>query len=148
MPTSDPDCPFCEIVDRDDPDAREVYRDQNVVAFFPTNPATLGHTLVIPRKHIADIWSLDRVTAEQLADVTTQLAAAVRRAINPQGLNIIQSNGKAASQTVFHLHVHLVPRWEGDPIGHIWPPETDYTDEQKDDAWEILRAECRAVSAT
>lgn len=148
MPTSDPDCPFCEIVDRDDPDAREVYRDQNVVAFFPTNPATLGHTLVIPRKHIADIWSLDRVTAEQLADVTTQLAAAVRRAINPQGLNIIQSNGKAASQTVFHLHVHLVPRWEGDPIGHIWPPETDYTEEQKDDAWERLRAECRAASAT
>ncbi|GAA2005616.1 MULTISPECIES: HIT family protein [Micrococcales] len=148
MPTSDPDCPFCEIVDRDDPDAREVYRDQNVVAFFPTNPATLGHTLVIPRKHIADIWSLDRATAEQLAGATTQLAAAVRRAINPQGLNIIQSSGKAASQTVFHLHVHLVPRWEGDPIGHIWPPETDYTEEQKDDAWEALRAECRAVSAT
>ena len=148
MPTSDPDCPFCEIVDRDDPDAREVYRDQNVVAFFPTNPATLGHTLVIPRKHIADIWSLDRATAEQLAGATTQLAAAVRRAINPQGLNIIQSSGKAASQTVFHLHVHLVPRWEGDPIGHIWPPETDYTEEQKDDAWEALRAECRAMSAT
>lgn len=148
MPTSDPDCPFCEIVDRDDPDAREVYRDQNVVAFFPTNPATLGHTLIIPRQHIADIWSLDQATAEQLAGVTTQLAAAVRRAINPQGLNIIQSNGKAASQTVFHLHVHLVPRWESDPIGHIWPPETDYTEEQKDDAWERLRAECRAVSAT
>lgn len=148
MPTSDPDCPFCEIVDRDDPDAREVYRDQNVVAFFPTNPATLGHTLVIPRQHVAHIWSLDRATAEQLAGVTTQLAAAIRRAINPQGLNIIQSNGKAASQTVFHLHVHLVPRWEGDPIGHIWPPETDYTEEQKDGAWESLRAECRAVGAT
>lgn len=148
MPTSDPDCPFCEIVDRDDPDAREVYRDQNVVAFFPTNPATLGHTLIIPRQHIADIWSLDQATAERLAGVTTQLAAAVRRAINPQGLNIIQSNGRAASQTVFHLHVHLVPRWESDPIGHIWPPETDYTEEQKDDAWERLRAECRAVSAT
>lgn len=148
MPTSDPDCPFCEIVARDDPDAREIYRDQNVVAFFPTNPATLGHTLVIPRQHIADIWSLDQATAEQLADVTTQLAAAIRRAIDPQGLNIIQSNGKAASQTVFHLHVHLVPRWEGDPIGHIWPPETNYTEEQKDDAWERLRAECRAASAT
>lgn len=146
MPTSDPDCPFCEIVQRDDPDAREVYRDQHVVAFFPRNPATLGHTLVIPRLHIPDIWSLDQITAERLARVTTQLAAAVKRAVNPDGLNIIQSNGKAASQTVFHLHVHLVPRWEGDPVGRIWPPETDYTEQEKDDAWERLRVECRKVT--
>ena len=146
MPTSDPDCPFCEIVDWDDPDAREVYRDQHVVAFFPHNPATLGHTLVIPRLHIPDVWSLDQVTAEQLARVTTKLAAAVKRAVNPDGLNIIQSNGRAASQTVFHLHIHLVPRWEGDPIGHIWPPESDYTEQEKDDTWELLRDECGKVS--
>lgn len=146
MPTSDPECPFCEIVHREDRDAREVYRDQNVVAFFPTNPATLGHTLIIPRQHIADIWSLDHATAEQLADVTTRLATAVKRAIDPQGLNIIQSNGKVASQTVFHLHVHLVPRWDSDSMGQIWPPESRYTEEQKDDAWERLRVECKAVS--
>lgn len=148
MPTSDPDCPFCEIVQRDDPDAREVYRDQHVVAFFPHNPATLGHILVIPRQHIPDIWSLDQVTAEQLAGVTTQLAAAVKRALNPDGLNIIQSNGDVASQTVFHLHIHLVPRWKGDPIGRIWPPETNYSEAQKDDAWERLRTECRGVSGS
>ena len=143
MPTNDPDCPFCEIVQRDDPDAREVYRDQHVVAFFPHNPATLGHTLVIPRIHVPDIWTLDRSTAEQLADATTRLAAAVKRAVNPDGLNVIQSNGSAASQTVFHLHIHLVPRWEGDPIGHIWPPESNYSEKEKDDAWEALRVECR-----
>ncbi|MFT8396220.1 HIT family protein [Propionibacterium sp.] len=146
MPTSDPDCPFCEIVQRDDPDAREVYRDQHVVAFFPHNPATLGHTLVIPRIHVPDIWTLDRSTAEQLADATTRLAAAVKRAVNPDGLNVIQSNGSAASQTVFHLHIHLVPRWEGDPIGHIWPPESNYSEKEKDDAWEALRVECRKAS--
>ena len=142
MPTSDPDCPFCEIVDRDDPDAREVYRDEHVVAFFPHNPATLGHTLVIPRLHVPDIWALDEVTAEQLARATMRLAAAVKRAVNPDGLNVIQSNGSAASQTVFHLHIHLVPRWEGDPIGRIWPPESNYSEEEKDEAWEALRAEC------
>lgn len=146
MLTSDPDCPFCEIVQRDDPDAREVYRDEHVVAFFPDNPATLGHTLVIPRLHIPDVWSLDQATAAQLARVTTQLASAVRRAVNPEGLNIIQSNGEAASQTVFHLHVHLVPRWSGDAVGPIWPPQTDYTEQEKDDAWERLRNECRNVS--
>jgi len=146
MLTSDPDCPFCEIVQRDDPDAREVYRDEHVVAFFPDNPATLGHTLVIPRLHIPDVWSLDQATAAQLARVTTRLASAVRRAVNPEGLNIIQSNGEAASQTVFHLHVHLVPRWSGDAVGPIWPPQTDYTEQEKDDAWERLRNECRNVS--
>ncbi|MEV7577870.1 HIT domain-containing protein [Microbacterium sp. NPDC089313] len=146
MPTNDPDCPFCEIVQRDDPDAREVYRDQHIVAFFPHNPATLGHTLVIPRIHVPDIWTLDRSTAEQLADATTRLAAAVKRAVNPDGLNVIQSNGSAASQTVFHLHIHLVPRWEGDPIGHIWPPESNYSEKEKDDAWEALRVECRKAS--
>lgn len=146
MLTRDPDCPFCEIVQRDDPDAREVYRDEHVVAFFPDNPATLGHTLVIPRLHIPDVWSLDQATAAQLARVTTQLASAVRRAVNPEGLNIIQSNGEAASQTVFHLHVHLVPRWSGDAVGPIWPPQTDYTEQEKDDAWERLRNECRKVS--
>lgn len=143
MPTSDPDCPFCEIVQRDDPDAREVYRNEHVVAFFPLEPATLGHTLVIPREHLADIWELDEATAGHLAQATLRVANAVRRAMSPEGLNIIQSNGEAATQTVPHLHVHVVPRWHGDAVGRIWPPETNYSDDQKDDAWERLRSECR-----
>ena len=145
MPTSDPDCPFCEIVRRDDPDAREVFRDEHVVAFFPTEPATLGHTMVIPRQHIPDIWSLDEETAGHLARATVRLAVAVREAMKPDGLNIIQSNGKAATQTVCHLHVHIVPRWEGDAVGRVWPPETTYSEDQKDDAWERLREACRRI---
>lgn len=145
MPTNDPDCPFCEIVQREDPDTREVFRNEHVVAFFPHNPATLGHTLVIPRKHVPDVWSLDQATAKELASATVELATAVKRAIKPQGLNIIQSNGEVATQTVFHLHVHLVPRWEGDAVGRIWPPETNYSENQKDITWERLRAECRKV---
>lgn len=146
MHTSDPDCPFCEIVQREDPDAREVYRDEHVVAFFPLEPATLGHILVVPREHIPDIWGLDDATAERLAVATTRLSTAVREALDPEGLNIIQSNGRAATQTVFHLHVHIVPRWDNDAIGRIWPPETDYSQEQKDFAWERLKAACRVVS--
>lgn len=147
MPTSDPDCPFCEIVQRDDPDVREVYRDGHVVAFFPTEPATLGHTLLVPREHIPEVWSLDEDLAAELGRAVVRLSTAVRRAVAPQGLNVIQSNGQAATQTVMHLHVHLVPRWHGDGIGRIWPTDTHYTEDQKDDAWERLRAECKAAAS-
>lgn len=141
----DPDCDFCEIVSRHE-DAREVFRTNTVVAFFPSEPATLGHTLLIPRVHIRDIWHLDHELASELARWTVDLAGAVRRAIKPDGLNVIQSNGAAASQTVMHLHVHVVPRWEGDSVGHIWPPKTHWSEEQKSSAWEALRQEFRTRS--
>ena len=140
----DPECPFCEIVAHEDDDAREVYRDRHVVAFFPTEPATLGHTLLVPRAHVRDIWALNDQTAAHLASATVRIAGAIKRAIRPAGLNVIQSNGKAATQTVMHLHVHLVPRQPDDGLGRIWPPETHYSEPKIDRAWERLRAECRA----
>jgi len=145
VPTSHPDCPFCEIVQREDSDAREVYRDEQVVAFFPTEPAVLGHTMVVPRRHVADIWELDEDTAGYLARATVRLAGAIREALHPEGLNVIQSNGEAATQTVFHLHVHLVPRWDGDAMGPIWPEETDYTEEEKDDVLMRVRTARRSM---
>jgi histidine triad (HIT) family protein len=120
---------------------REVYRDECVVAFFPSEPATLGHTLVVPRRHIPDIWSLDEETAERLAWATMRVSSGVRRAFQPEGLNIIQSNGDAATQTVFHLHIHVLPRWSNDLIGDIWPPPTNYSEGAKDDAWRRMRLE-------
>lgn len=139
------DCPFCEIVQGHDPDAREVYRDDHTVAFFPTEPSVLGHTMVIPRAHVPDIWHLTDDQAAQLSLTTLRIATAIRESLNPDGLNVIQSNGQAASQSVMHVHVHLVPRREGDRIGRIWPPESNYSEAQKDDAWEALRAQCRAI---
>ena len=140
------DCPFCEIVQREDPDAREVYRDEHVVAFFPTEPAVLGHTMVVPREHVPDIWSLSEETAGHLASATVRLAGAIREAVHPEGLNVIQSNGEAATQTVFHLHVHLVPRWVGDAMGPIWPEETDYGEAEKDQTLAAVREACRTVN--
>lgn len=139
------DCPFCEIIKREARNTREVYRDNTVVAFFPLEPATLGHTLVVPRRHIPDIWSLDEETAARLARVTLRLSRAVKRATSPEGLNLIQSNGAVATQTVFHLHIHIVPRWSRDNLGRIWPPETGYSERQKDEVWERLRYECGRV---
>jgi histidine triad (HIT) family protein len=146
MPTSDPKCPFCKIVAGKDREVREVLRTEGVVAFFPLEPATLGHTLVVPERHIVDIWSLDEQTASRISAATLRVASAVRRAIAPEGLNIIQSNGEAAAQTVPHLHVHVVPRWHGDRIGRIWPPETAYSESQKDEAWGKLRTELKGGS--
>ncbi|GAA3325857.1 HIT family protein [Paeniglutamicibacter sulfureus] len=139
------ECPFCEIVAREDPDAREVYRDDDIVAFFPTEPAVLGHTMIIPRPHVADIWDLNEHLAQRLSVGTLGIANAIRRSLNPDGLNIIQSNGVAASQSVMHLHVHIVPRWENDRIGRIWPPESNYSEQQKDKAWENLRTACKQL---
>ncbi|WP_353063337.1 HIT family protein [Curtobacterium citri] len=132
-------CPFCDIAQQRDPDAREVYRDENFVAFFPTEPAVLGHTLIIPRSHVDTVWNLDESTAERLGIATVRLSRAVRDATMAPGLNVIQSNGEVATQTVMHLHVHLVPRWPNDPLGRIWPKETDYSERQKDVAWEEVR---------
>ena len=137
-------CEFCEIVANEEP-AREVLRTDSVVAFFPTSPATLGHTLIIPRDHISDIWSLDEPTSHDLTDATLRVARAVKEAIAMDGMNIIQSNGEAATQSVFHLHVHVVPRQSNDGIGRIWPPETNWSEAVKDDAWERIRTAVKEI---
>ena len=113
-------CPFCAII-MGEGWAREIYRDDHAVAFFPLRPATLGHTRVVPRRHIPDIWELPEADAACLSRTVLRVATALRAAVTPDGLNIIQSNGVAATQTVPHLHVHLVPRWAADVMGPIWP---------------------------
>lgn len=109
------------------------------MAFLPTEPAVVGHVLVVPRRHVPDIWTLDESEAAHLGRVCVRLAGTVRKALDPEGLNIIQSSGAAATQTVFHLHVHLVPRRTGDAMGRIWPAETSYSESEKDEAWLRLR---------
>lgn len=101
--------------------------------------------MVAPREHIPDIWSLDEDIATHLARATVRVASAVREATELKGLNIIQSNGEVATQSVFHLHVHLVPRWDGDAMGPIWPNETDYTEQAKDLMQERVRQACRRI---
>jgi histidine triad (HIT) family protein len=115
-------CPFCAIV-AGTADASIVARFESAIAFFPESSATVGHTLVVPRDHIEDVWSLDARTAMSLSEATLKVARAVKHAVRPNGMNIIQSNGAAATQTVPHLHIHVLPRWGGDNIGPNWPDE-------------------------
>ncbi len=120
MPAADSDCPFCNIIGGT-ATADVVYRDENVIVFLPDEPATLGHVLVVPTEHVPDIWSLDAPIAGAVSRIALRTARAARAAFPLDGLNIIQSNGDAATQTVFHLHVHVVPRYADDDIAPFWP---------------------------
>lgn len=115
-----PRCAFCEIIAGRAP-VSMVGEWDGFIAFVPRRPATVGHTLLIPLQHIPTVWELPASVASGLAVRTLDLAQAMRSALDLDGLNVIQSNGGAATQTVKHLHVHLVPRYDGDAMGEIWP---------------------------
>ncbi|GAB3077558.1 hypothetical protein GCM10027053_47530 [Intrasporangium mesophilum] len=132
-------CPFCAIIRGQDPNARVVYTDERVAVFFPLNPATRGHTLVVPRRHVSEITDLRPDEGRDIADAIGHVARAMYQALAPEGLNIIQSNGHAATQTILHLHVHLVPRWEGDRMGLTWPDGPADDDASQDDTLNAIR---------
>lgn len=119
-------CEFCAIAAGERP-AEIVGSGQDWLAFFPLSPATRGHTLVIPRIHVADLWELDGPMAETLMHACIRMGRAIRSAVKPDGMNLITSSGEAAEQSVFHLHLHLVPRWQDDIIGPIWPSDAEET---------------------
>lgn len=126
-------CPFCAIVRGESP-ARLVLDTNEVLVFFPREPAVVGHVLVVPKRHIANVWDLDSATGALLTDATLRVAHGLHAALRPDGLNVIQSNGEAATQTVQHLHIHLVPRWYDDPIGDFWPAVSPWTEAELDRA--------------
>jgi histidine triad (HIT) family protein len=137
------DCDFCAIA-RGDAPAEVVCEGEHWVAFFPHRPATPGHTLVIPREHLEDLWAASPSVAGELMQAAIEVGRAIQEALRPDGLNLISSAGAAAEQTVPHLHLHVVPRWEDDAFGRIWPPQTEMPDEVKRDAAARIRAACRA----
>lgn len=113
------DCIFCRIGRGEIPCA-EVYADDRVLAFLDLNPQKPGHTLVIPRRHYADIFAVPAEVFSELFPVVQKVGKAVMSATNATGLNVLQNNHPAAGQSVFHVHWHLVPRHEADGLGH-WP---------------------------
>ena len=117
----DPDCIFCKIVSGELP-AEIVDTDERTVSFMDINPATRGHALVIPRAHAEDLFT---VSDEDLAATmlsARRLAERMRDTIHPDGFNILNSCGRAAWQTVFHFHLHVVPRYHDDPLELPWVP--------------------------
>ena len=106
------DCVFCKIVSGDIP-SYKVYEDDHVLAFLDLTQGTKGHTLVIPKHHVKNIYELDQSTATQVFTTVPKVAKALKDAFKPIGLNVVQNNDKPL-QSVFHFHVHLLPRYEND----------------------------------
>lgn len=105
------DCLFCKIIAGDIPSLK-VYEDEHVYAFMDIMPLTKGHTLLIPKTHCKDLFEMSEDVARNLYAAAPKVANAIKAAFNPVGMNTINNNGAAAGQTVFHYHLHLVPRYD------------------------------------
>lgn len=115
------DCVFCAIVAGTAP-AWRVYEDAVCLAFLDVAPATRGHTLVVPRAHVADALAMDEHTAAALAVAAHRVAHLLRDRLAPAGMTVLQSNGRAAGQDVLHAHLHVVPRHADDALVPPWAP--------------------------
>ncbi len=113
--TFDESCIFCKILNKQAP-ASIIYEDETLLAFLDIRPLNEGHTLVIPKRHYVDIFDIPEDQLSQVHKVVKQVSVAIKKATNSDGISIIQQNGKAANQDIFHFHVHVVPRFEGQKL--------------------------------
>ncbi len=115
------DCLFCGIVDGSVP-SQTIDSDERTVAFMDINPATPGHALVVPRAHSADLMEVDPEDLAASIAAAQRLARRMDEVLKPDGVNILNACGPAAWQTVFHFHLHVIPRYEDDPLKLPWVP--------------------------
>jgi histidine triad (HIT) family protein len=133
------DCVFCKIVAGQIPSTR-VYEDEHTLAFMDIGHVNPGHTLVAVKKHAATVFELEETQAEAIARTIVKISKALKKTFEPEGLSVYQANGKAAGQTVFHYHVHLLPRHAGDGMELVWPVKNPPREKLEDYAARI-RAE-------
>jgi histidine triad (HIT) family protein len=127
-------CIFCQIVQKEAP-ANVVYEDDKVIAFMSINPISVGHTLVVPKKHYENICEIPEEEVAYLHKIVKKIAHAVNKAVDAEGIRIVQNNGEAAGQVIFHMHVHIIPMSKGRQWVHY--PENRDADALKDDARKI-----------
>jgi len=113
------DCIFCKLANGIIP-TNALYEDTFVKVIFDTGPASEGHVLVIPKQHYDNIYSLDEDMAAHIFKVAVKIAKAMNASLSMDGLNIVQNNGEIAGQTVFHFHMHIIPRYKGDNVNIAW----------------------------
>jgi histidine triad (HIT) family protein len=122
------ECLFCGIVEGSVP-GQIVDSDEHTVAFMDIAPATRGHSLIVPRNHSADLLEIDAADLEATVNAAQRLARRAKDALGADGINLVNACGAAASQSVFHFHIHVVPRYEDDPIELPWVPTPGDPDE-------------------
>jgi len=114
------DCIFCRIVNGEIPSSK-VYEDDATIAFMDLGQVNPGHVIVATKQHVDDIHGLDDKLAGDVFRAAAHVANAVKKAIRPEGITVLQANGAAGWQTVFHFHLHVLPRYAGDGVGLTWP---------------------------
>jgi histidine triad (HIT) family protein len=124
----DPDCIFCKIIAGELP-GQIIDQDERTVAFMDINPATRGHALVVPREHSRDLLEIPEEDLEAVAVAAQRLARRMHERIGVDGVNLLNARGEAAWQTVFHFHMHVIPRYHDDPLRLPWTPAPGDQDE-------------------
>ena len=130
------DCVFCMIVAGQIPSTK-VYEDEHTLAFMDLGQVNPGHVLVAVKKHAPHLFELDETQAAAVARACVKVSKAIQSAFKPEGLSVYQANGKAAGQTVFHYHVHLLPRHAGDGMELTWPVKNPPREKLEDYAAKI-----------
>ena len=132
----DTNCIFCKIANGEIPSST-IYEDEFFRVILDLSPATKGHALILPKQHMANIFEMDDTTAEKVFVLAKRIAKAMKSALNCDGLNIVQNNGEVAGQTVFHFHMHIIPRYDNDGQHITWIPGTSEADEREAIATQI-----------
>ncbi len=115
------DCIFCKIANGEIP-SKTLYEDDQFRVIFDISPASLGHAIILPKSHAADFYELPEEDTKEILVVAKKTATALSRALSCDGMNLLQNNGEAAGQTVFHYHMHLIPRYKNDAVTITWTP--------------------------
>lgn len=131
------DCIFCKIINGDIPSTK-VYEDDYCYAFLDIMPLSKGHTLLVPKTHVADIFEMTEDIAKNLYAAAPKVANAIKAAFNPAGLNTLNNNGAAAGQTVFHYHLHFIPRYDDEGLQMTWETK-QYTAEELNAVAEAIK---------
>lgn len=129
-------CIFCKIANGEIP-AATIYEDERFRVILDLGPASKGHALILPKEHYADIYEIPEDLAGEAYKLAARLAKKLTEVLNCDGFNIVQNNKEAAGQTVFHFHMHLIPRYENDQVGLGWKPGT-LTEEVKQEILEKM----------
>lgn len=130
-------CIFCKIAAGEIP-SYTIYEDNDFKAFMDISPASKGHTILIPKVHADNLFELDETVASKLLPVAARIAKALKAELHCEGLNLLQNNGEIAGQTVFHFHMHIIPRYEVDKVVVKWV-EDKYEGEPLDQLSEKIK---------
>ena len=132
------DCIFCKLANGQIPSAA-VFEDDDFKVILDLGPASKGHALIIPKEHYADIFDMPDVLLQKAYTLAKKMAAELKDKLECDGINILQNNGEAAGQTVFHFHIHLIPRMTKDHVGITWKPGT-LTEQDKEEILSNFKA--------